>query len=151
MQSRRGSVRALLALCAWAACLISGPGLAQSSEPFPAKPVRILIPTAPGGNLDILARVVAEKLGAAWGQQVIVESRAGANTVLATTAVAKSPTDGYTALFTISGFVQNLVLRTDTPYKATTSAKLLAGRVALAAMAMGNEATSETGAKSVAL
>ena len=119
MQSRRGSVRALLALCAWAACLISGPGLAQSTEPFPAKPVRILIPTAPGGNLDILARVVAEKLGAAWGQQVIVESRAGANTVLATTAVAKSPTDGYTALFTISGFVQNLVLRTDTPYKAT--------------------------------
>ena len=110
MQSRRGSVRTLLALYAWAICLTSGLALAQTPEPFPSKPVRILIPTAPGGNLDILARVVAEKLGAAWGQQVIVESRAGANTVLATTAVAKSPTDGYTALFTISGFVQNLVL-----------------------------------------
>lgn len=119
MQSRRGSVRTFLALSAWAICLTSGPALAQSTEPFPSKPVRILIPTAPGGNLDILARVVAEKLAATWGQQVIVESRAGANTVLATTAVAKSPTDGYTALFTISGFVQNLVLRTDTPYKAT--------------------------------
>ena len=116
---RRGSVRALTALSVWV-CLMLGLGAhAQAPEPFPNKPVRILIPTAPGGNLDILARVVAEKLAATWGQQVIVESRAGANTVLATTAVAKAPPDGYTALFTISGFVQNLVLRTDTPYKAT--------------------------------
>lgn len=86
---------------------------------YPSRMIRIIIPTASGGALDALARIVAEKLTAAWGQQVIVESRAGANTVLATTAVPKSPPDGYTALFTISGFVQNLVLLPNPPYKAS--------------------------------
>lgn len=93
------------------------PALAQDT--FPSKTVRIVIPTASGGTLDLLARIVAEKLQAAWGQQVIVESRAGANTMLATSAVAKSPPDGHTALFTISGFVQNLVLQANPPYKAS--------------------------------
>ncbi len=90
--------------------------LAQDSN-FPNRPVRIVIPTAPGGNMDLLARVVAEKLTTAWGQQVIVESRAGANTMLASTAVARSAPDGYTALFTISGFIQNLVLQASPPYQ----------------------------------
>ena len=100
-----------------------GLGLAFSAAaqegPFPNRAIRIVIPTAPGGNLDLLARIVAEKLQAAWGQQVIVESRAGANTTLATTYVAKAPPDGYTALFTISGFVQNLVLQANPSYKAS--------------------------------
>jgi tripartite-type tricarboxylate transporter receptor subunit TctC len=97
---------------------LTGPALAQEG-PFPNRAIRIVIPTAPGGNLDLLARVVAEKLQAAWGQQVIVESRAGANTTLATTYVAKSPAGGYTALFTLSGFVQNLVLQPNPAYKAS--------------------------------
>ena len=129
MQTRRvWSGRALSAVAAWGclgiavsagALLPWGQAHAQAQDVFPSKPIRIVIPTAPGGNLDLLARTVAEKLSAAWGQQVIVDSKAGANTVLATTAVAKSAPDGYTALFTISGFVQNLVLRSDTPYKVT--------------------------------
>jgi tripartite-type tricarboxylate transporter receptor subunit TctC len=90
---------------------------AWSQAAFPSKPVRILIPTAPGGNLDALARVIAAKMTESWGQQVIVDSRPGANTILATMAVAKAPADGYTALFTISGFVQNLVLQANPPYK----------------------------------
>jgi tripartite-type tricarboxylate transporter receptor subunit TctC len=97
---------------------LAGPAQAQEG-PFPNRAIRIVIPTAPGGNLDLLARVVAEKLQAAWGQQVIVESRAGANTTLATTYVAKAPADGYTALFTLSGFVQNLVLQPNPAYKAS--------------------------------
>lgn len=92
------------------------PAVAQNA-PFPAKPIRILIPTAPGGNMDVLARLYAAKLTEAWGQQVIVESKPGANTILATTAVAKSPADGYTALFTISGFIQNLVLQSNPQYR----------------------------------
>lgn len=92
------------------------PAQAQEAA-YPSRLIRIIIPTASGGTLDALARVVAEKMSASWGQPVIVESRAGANTVLATTAVAKSPPDGYTALFTISGFVQNLVLMPNPPYK----------------------------------
>ncbi|VTU40728.1 Argininosuccinate lyase [Variovorax sp. PBS-H4] len=105
--------RALLTAIALGAGL---PAMAQTA-PFPSKPVRIVIPTAPGGNVDVLARLVAAKLTEAWGQQVIVESKPGANTILATTAVAKSPADGYTALFTISGFVQNLVLQSNPQYK----------------------------------
>ena len=108
--------RALLVVFGLVAACAAGGAAAQDGA-FPSKPLRIVIPTAPGGNLDLLARVVAEKLQQAWGQQVIVESRAGANTVLATTAVAKSPADGYTALFTISGFVQNLVLQAEPAYK----------------------------------
>jgi tripartite-type tricarboxylate transporter receptor subunit TctC len=110
--------RARRALLATAAALATAalPAAAQEA-PFPGKPVRIVIPTAPGGNLDVLARLVAAKLTEAWGQQVIVESKPGANTILATTAVAKSPPDGYTSLFTISGFVQNIVLQANPQYK----------------------------------
>lgn len=110
----RASRRAVLA--ASLALLAAAPGWAQNT-PFPTKPVRLVIPTAPGGNLDVLARIVAAKLTEAWGQPVIVESRPGANTILATTAVARAQPDGYTALFTISGFVQNLVLQQNPQYK----------------------------------
>lgn len=108
--------RALAATLLLAALGAVGPAAAQDAA-FPARPVRIFIPTTAGGNLDLLARTVAEKLQQAWGQQVLVESRAGANTVLATQAVQKAPPDGHTALFTISGFVQNLVLQANPPYK----------------------------------
>lgn len=90
--------------------------MAQPAK-FPNKPIRFVIPTAPGGNLDLLARIIADKLTLAWGQQVIVEPRPGANTILASTAVARSSADGYTVLLTVSGFVQNLVLQTPSPYK----------------------------------
>jgi tripartite-type tricarboxylate transporter receptor subunit TctC len=113
--TRRRHVAAALGLCA-----LGLVGSAQAQErAFPSRPITIVIPTAPGGNLDVLARLVAEKLQQAWGQPVNVESRAGANTALATTHVAKSPADGHTALFTISGFVQNLVLQANPAYKVS--------------------------------
>lgn len=103
-----------------AAALLPAAAFAQeSAAAFPSKPIRFVIPTAAGGTLDVLARLVGDKMAAAWGQQVIVESKAGANTMLATSFVAKSPADGYTVLFTISGFVQNLVLQPNPPYKAS--------------------------------
>jgi tripartite-type tricarboxylate transporter receptor subunit TctC len=108
------TARRLAVVTLGALCLA---GTAAAQESFPSRPIRMLIPTTAGGNMDLLARTVAEKLQAAWGQQVIVESRAGANTMLATQAVAKSPADGYTALFTLSGLVQNLVLQPNPPYK----------------------------------
>lgn len=117
MMFKSTGLRAVLAVLGLLSC-VAGTALAQEGR-FPSRTVHIVIPTAPGGNLDLLARVVAEKLQAAWGQQVIIESRAGANTTLATTYVAKAQPDGYTALFTISGFVQNLVLQANPPYKAS--------------------------------
>ena len=75
-------------IAALGSTLLLGATLAQAQDKFPSKAVRFVIPTAPGGNLDLLARIVAGKLADAWGQQVVVEPRPGANTILATTAVA---------------------------------------------------------------
>jgi len=70
------------------------------AQSWPAKPVRIVVAYPPGGGIDVMARQVAEKLGAQWKQPVVVENRPGANTIVATEAVAKSAPDGYTLLMT---------------------------------------------------
>ncbi len=74
-----------------------------SAQDYPAKPVRIVVPAAPGGGLDLIARNVSAKLTAMWGRQVLVENRPGANFVVGTDYVAKSPPDGYTLLLVSSG------------------------------------------------
>jgi tripartite-type tricarboxylate transporter receptor subunit TctC len=86
-------LRVLLFLLA-SAC---APAMAQG---WPAKPVRIVVAYPPGGGIDVMARQIADKLTAAWGQPVVVENRPGANTIVATDAVAKSAADGYTVLMT---------------------------------------------------
>jgi len=76
------------------ACLSCGVSAAQGG--YPAKPVKIVVPYAAGGGLDLIARAVGERLGHELKQPVIVENRTGANGVIATEAAAKSPADGYT-------------------------------------------------------
>jgi tripartite-type tricarboxylate transporter receptor subunit TctC len=87
-------LRCLVFLVAAAPCV---PALAQG---WPSKPVRIVVAYPPGGGIDVMGRQIAEKLTAAWGQPVVVENRPGANTIVATDAVAKSGADGYTVLMT---------------------------------------------------
>jgi putative tricarboxylic transport membrane protein len=77
------------------AAAVPGSLLAQA---YPARPVRVIVPLVPGGNLDIVARAVAQRLGEGLGQQVIVENRPGASSLVGTQYVAKSAPDGYTLL-----------------------------------------------------
>jgi tripartite-type tricarboxylate transporter receptor subunit TctC len=76
-------------------CAFAVPALAQ---PYPAKPVRVIVPYPPGGGNDTLGRLFAAKLGERMGQPFVVENRPGAGTMIGTEAAAKSPPDGYTIL-----------------------------------------------------
>jgi len=77
------------------------PGLARADD-FPSKPVRIVIPYPAGGATDLIARIVADKLTAKWGQSVVPDNRPGAGTTIGAEAVAKSAPDGYTLFMTTS-------------------------------------------------
>jgi tripartite-type tricarboxylate transporter receptor subunit TctC len=70
----------------------------KKSDEYPIKPVRIIVPSAPGGGIDIIGRIAAQKLSEAWGQQVIVDNRPGASNTVGSAIAAKSPADGYTLL-----------------------------------------------------
>lgn len=91
-----------------------------AQETWPAKPIRIVVPFAPGGTSDILARVLGERLAAALKQPVVVDNKAGAGGIIGADAVAKSPADGYTFLLgTIATHAINPVLMAKMPYDAT--------------------------------
>jgi tripartite-type tricarboxylate transporter receptor subunit TctC len=91
----------------------TGTALAQA---FPTRPVRIIVPFPPAGAVDILARVVGQKLGEKWKQGVVVENRPGGGTVLATDLVAKSPADGYTILLAVTAHAVNATLVEKLPF-----------------------------------
>jgi len=83
---------------------------------YPAKPVRIVVPSSPGGGTDILARLLAQKLTENLGQQFVVENRPGAGRIIGIEAVARSAPDGYTLLMAASAIVINEVLYKKPPY-----------------------------------
>src|SRR5262245_22107593 len=76
--------------------LLEHPPAQAQTEAWPQRPVTIIVPFAPGGNTDGIARIMAQQLGDAFGQQFVVENRAGAGGVLAAEAVARAVPDGYT-------------------------------------------------------
>jgi len=105
--------RSMVLAAACLACWFPGPGFAQA---FPSRPVHFIVPYAPGGSADVLARIVGERLSQRWGQPVLVESRPGGGTVIGNALAAKAPPDGHTILFISNSFVINAKLRHDLPY-----------------------------------
>lgn len=111
------SRRRALALLATAAAPALLPARAQGQPaPFPARPVRLVVPFPPGGATDALARQIAEQLSGRWGQTVLVENKPGANTMLGTDVVAKAQPDGHTLGIVTGSHVINPLLTRQMPY-----------------------------------
>ena len=84
---------------------------------MPIRPVRIVVPSTPGGALDILSRMLAQKLPQRWGQPLVVDNRAGAGGIIGTEIVAKADPDGHTVLVVALGYAANPFLYEKLPYK----------------------------------
>ncbi|MBI3517535.1 MAG: tripartite tricarboxylate transporter substrate binding protein [Proteobacteria bacterium] len=83
---------------------------------FPTRPVKLIVPFAPGGATDIIGRLLGERLTARWGQAVIIENKPGAGTIVGTSAVVNAPADGHTIGIAISAHVINPSLHANLPY-----------------------------------
>jgi tripartite-type tricarboxylate transporter receptor subunit TctC len=91
-------LRTCVALIGAAAAAAAAVAPSASAQTFPSKPITIIVPASPGGVTDALGRALAQRFTEAWGQQVVVENRPGANNQIAAEYVAKSPPDGHTLL-----------------------------------------------------
>jgi tripartite-type tricarboxylate transporter receptor subunit TctC len=91
---------------------------AQQAPDYPRKPVRLVVPFAPGGPVDIIARSIAPKMSESLGQQLVVDNRAGAGSAIGSELVAKSPADGYTILMVSGSHVMNPAMVRKLPYDA---------------------------------
>ncbi len=110
--SRIASTRIALAIAiAW-----FGVTAAHAQDIYPSKPVRMIVPYAPGGPIDVWGRILVQKLTEALGQTVVLDNRPGANGIVGTDLVAKSPPDGYTFMYQTGSHVANVSIYKKLPY-----------------------------------
>lgn len=102
--------KVLLAAAAFAWAVGAG------AQAYPARPIRLIVPFTPGGTPDLSARLIAQKLGAKWGQPIVVENRPGAGSTLGADMVSRSPNDGYTWLMASDGTMVINPLTSKVPY-----------------------------------
>jgi len=119
---------------------------ALHAQNFPNKPVRLIVPFAPGGSTDIMGRILGQKLTEMWGQQVVVDNRSGGGTIIGTEMAVKSPADGYTLLLANIALALNPGLQPKLPFDPV---KDLAPVSLLANQATALAATSALPASSV--
>jgi len=100
------------------ALLSLAPAAASAQDNYPERPIRIVVPTAPGGPSDIGARLIAQELTKRWGRQVVVDTRPGAGSIIGSEIVARAPPDGYTLLLTPSTLAINPATYKSMPYDA---------------------------------
>ncbi|HEY6239506.1 MAG TPA: tripartite tricarboxylate transporter substrate-binding protein, partial [Burkholderiales bacterium] len=105
-------------LAAWTSSCF--PQAAAGGPSFPARPVRMVVGFPPGGGTDIIARIVAQKLGERWSQPVLVENRPGAGGNIGTEMVAKAAPDGYSILMAFSSHASNPALYGKLPFDINT-------------------------------
>lgn len=96
------------------ACLVATAAFAQ--DVYPSKPVRVIVPYAPGGPIDVWGRILAQKLTDAFGYPVVIDNRPGANGIVGTDLLAKSPPDGYTIMYQTGSHVANVSIYRKLPY-----------------------------------
>ena len=89
---------------------------AASAQEYPTRPIRVIVPFPPAGVVDVLARVLAPPLTKSLGQNIVIENRAGANTVIGTELAFRAPADGYTVLFMATSFTVNPFAHAKLPY-----------------------------------
>lgn len=106
--------KALQVVASLAAFLFGSAVLAQ--DPFPTAPVRLIVPAAPGGGFDVFARILGKKLAERWGQQVVIENRAGGGGNIAAASVVRSKPDGYTLFVWNDTMLINPTLMASVPY-----------------------------------
>ena len=107
---------ATIARCAIGIALLFATATPTLAQQFPSRPIRLVSPYPPGGGNDVLARLIADKMGDGLGQRVIVDNRAGANTIVGTDIVAKSAPDGHTLVLVPNSFVTNVGFYATLPY-----------------------------------
>jgi tripartite-type tricarboxylate transporter receptor subunit TctC len=112
-------------LCTGLLMVMAGLAGAQSAASYPSKPVRIIVPTVPGGVSDAMARLLSDRFLKGMGQNFIVDNRGGGEGIIGTAAVARAAPDGYTLLVTSDAFLVNHWLRTNLPYDSFKDFKLI--------------------------